>query len=459
MRKIAKALASIKIAVVVIVGMGILTAAGTITEARYNDAEMAQQLVYKSPFMYVVFGLLCVNLIAVMVDRWPWKKHHTGFVTAHIGILILLLGSWITKEYGIDGSMAFGMGESSRSITVPERNLTVYASTDGMSFTPIAERETDFIRNPPTAENPIELPVGSDRLKIVEYHHFAFKDVKISASEEKNEGPAVRFQLENPRVSVTEWLRRDATKAETQMNLGPARVVLARKIGPPSGQNEIILAYDEKSEKLLYAIYGKDGKTVAKGETHESDTLDTTWMGLKFRIFRFYPHAKEEISFIPTGRSTPAATSALRFELNGASYWLGLNSVQRIFLNDKVYFVSFGNRRIDLNFPIYLKKFTIGTYQGTDQPSSYESLVFVQGLGDVLISMNEPLKHDGFTFYQSSFERDETGKPVVSILSVNHDPGRWLKYLGSMLIVAGAVILFWFKRAKIFTSARKGVAS
>ena len=62
--------------------------------------------------------------------------------------------------------------------------------------------------------------------------------------------------------------------------------------------------------------------------------------------------------------------------------------------------------------------------------------------------MNEPLKHEGFTFYQASFERDESGKPVTSILSVNHDPGRWVKYLGSFLIVLGSVVLFYFRRVQ-----------
>jgi cytochrome c biogenesis protein ResB len=76
-------------------------------------------------------------------------------------------------------------------------------------------------------------------------------------------------------------------------------------------------------------------------------------------------------------------------------------------------------------------------------------LVQIPGGHDVVISMNEPLKYNGYTFYQSSFERDErTGKPAISILSVNYDPGRWIKYLGSMLMVLGSIILFYFKRVQ-----------
>ena len=69
---------------------------------------------------------------------------------------------------------------------------------------------------------------------------------------------------------------------------------------------------------------------------------------------------------------------------------------------------------------------------------------------DVLISMNEPLDYQGYTFYQSSFQEDEMGKPIASVLSVNYDPGRWIKYIGSLLIVFGAIHLFYrrWKKAK-----------
>jgi len=115
-----------------------------------------------------------------------------------------------------------------------------------------------------------------------------------------------------------------------------------------------------------------------------------------------------------------------------------------------MYYVTFANRRIDIGFPMTLSKFNIGRYQGTMRAASYESEVDVPGLGRRTISMNEPLKYNGFTFYQASFEQDAQGRPVASILSVNHDPGRWVKYLGSLLMVFGSIVLFYFKRSRIW---------
>jgi cytochrome c biogenesis factor len=129
-RRVVKALASLKLAVVIIVLIGIVTAWGTIVEAQF-DALAAKKLVYDSIWMWVPMVLLVISLTAVMVDRWPWQKRHTGFVLAHIGIIILLLGSLITQRFGVDGSISFGIGEKQKNIIVGETDLAVYSSFDG----------------------------------------------------------------------------------------------------------------------------------------------------------------------------------------------------------------------------------------------------------------------------------------------------------------------------------------
>ena len=65
-----KFLSSLKLAVFIIIAIGVLSAIGTIYEARY-DAEYAQTVIYHSIYMYITFALLCTNLIFVMIDRWP----------------------------------------------------------------------------------------------------------------------------------------------------------------------------------------------------------------------------------------------------------------------------------------------------------------------------------------------------------------------------------------------------
>lgn len=441
--KIFDFLSSLRLAVIIILALGIVASVGTIYEARY-DADVAQKLVYRSVYMYAVMIALIVNLIAVMIDRWPWRKHHTGFVLAHIGIITLLVGSYVTQKTGLDGTMNFGIGESNRYVTTAETELAAYATKNGEAIDSVFRREVDFLRHPPQTE-PLVEDLGRDKLEVVDYMLYGLRQSEIKPSDKASDGPAVRVQLQNPNVNVTQWLIRESGRPQAEISLGPAKVVLVRDGFKYEGGNVLVLKPGEP--KWTYEVYtARQGGKSAQGKITEGEKVATGWMGLELTLLRILPRATEEITYIRKERSGQFTRQAIQIRFQGQAHWLGLNSVLRLYSDDSMYYVTYANRRLDLGFPMTLKKFNMGHYQGTLRASSYESEVEVEGLGSHLISMNEPLHYNGYTFYQASFEQDEKGQPVASILSVNHDPGRVLKYLGSFLIVLGSIMLFYFKR-------------
>jgi hypothetical protein len=458
-KRVIKFLASLKLAVVIILAIAALTAWGTIVESKYN-AQIAQHLVYHSIYMYFALGALATSLIAVMVDRWPWQRKHTGFVLAHIGIITLITGSIITRYWGVDGSVAVGIGESSQSVTLSEADLTVYASLDGdkirklYDYSESTGDQAQFFGKS-FDKKPLKISIPEGEITVVEQYPFAFRNEKIIPSKVESDGAAIRFQLENPNVNVVDWLIEPAKGRNAEKDLGPAKVVLSsREFGKPT-KNSIILtpASESTMQYWIFTVRNGEAKETKSGLIKPGETIETGWMGLKFRLVDFFPTAKEEISFKPLERPTELTTPAIKIRYQSKEHtdehWLGLNSMVKLFSNDAVYIVSFMNRRISLGFPITLKQFKVGRYQGTMRAASYESVVEVPGLGERRISMNEPLEHKGFTVYQASFNEDETGKPVASIFSVNYDPGRWVKYLGSLLIVFGSIHMFYFKRRKM----------
>ena len=86
MKKIFKPLASLKIAVVLLAGLTASLAVATFTESLY-DTRTAQYWVYRSWWFETLLAVLGINILAVMIDRWPWKPRHAPFLLAHIGIL------------------------------------------------------------------------------------------------------------------------------------------------------------------------------------------------------------------------------------------------------------------------------------------------------------------------------------------------------------------------------------
>jgi hypothetical protein len=102
-----------------------------------------------------------------------------------------------------------------------------------------------------------------------------------------------------------------------------------------------------------------------------------------------------------------------------------------------------------------LKDFRRNTNPGRAGNAAFASVVRLVDVNrgvdeERTISMNEPLTHNRLTFYQSGFH-DVGHGAEASTLSVAFDPGRPLKYGGSLLICLGIAIMFYM-RAYFFKS-------
>lgn len=107
---------------------------------------------------------------------------------------------------------------------------------------------------------------------------------------------------------------------------------------------------------------------------------------------------------------------------------------------------------LPLGFSIELEQFTRRRNPGRagDAVITSSVRVFANDEADGLrreISMNRPLTHGKFTFYQSGFQQ-LPGDRNISILTAACDPGRFLKYLGSCMVCAGMGIIFFMRVRK-----------
>lgn len=452
LKRLNKPLASLKLAVFIILSLAMVTAVGTIVEAKY-DSYAAKKLVYDTWVMFAIMGLLVVNLTAVMLDRWPWKKRHAAFVCAHIGIIIILAGSLLTFKYGLDGSMRVGIGESNNLVQTNETDLVVYTSFDGDRYSKTLEQEVDFFRHPPTEAKPFVIPAYEGEIRIIDYKKYVLPSRKVIAGEPGKAGAGLRFQIQNPNVNVIEWLVQRKPNALATHNFGPAEIHLGEAPTKGRGLNEIY--FTPGKEGIHYVVFQKDQeKPLKKGLLQEGGSFDPGFkMAMQVRVLRFLPSALEDWDMQIMERPTPMTTSAVKIIFAGKEHWVLLNDMVKLFTENAVYLLTYGNRRVDVGFTLKLKDFKVSRYQGTMRAMAYESVVDVPEKGEQIISMNEPLKYKKLTIYQASFQ-EEKGQPVASIFSVNHDPGRWLKYLGSLVMSIGIVLLMWFKHLD-FKLARK----
>jgi hypothetical protein len=438
----------------VILGLAVSLAAGTILESKF-DTPTAQYWVYRSFWFYSVLTLLGLNIFAVMVDRWPWKRRHMPFLLAHIGILLLLYGSWVTYKYGLDGSMRINEGETSSIVEVSNPTLIL---SDGKEVQSVPVRWT-----PPNAKF---APVAIEKYGLTIDQFLAHADPVISFTQgdpnDPDLRPAVKLEIVGGPMQIHQqyWLwAGDA--AWSQVQAGPARLtllptsqMLSELPKNTEGQPWLILAVDPHGA-LTYTSYSSSGQKKTGRIAFSKATnavIDPGWRGnVRITVQQFIPQAVNTTTYSASKAlyGTDAPPSAIHVVAgkggSGSELWLGLGDRGLLQFAGRAISIGYNNQRYVLPFSIRLDRFNIDHYEGTADPMQFSSKVSVvdnKNPGDgIVISMNEPLVHSGITFYQSSYE-EAMPRPTVSIFSVNRDPGRKIKYVGSILIVFGIILLF-----------------
>lgn len=252
----------------------------------------------------------------------------------------------------------------------------------------------------------------------------------------------------------------------------------------PDRGGDVVEFHAINANQVRLELY-KNGESVLTKTVSAGETVQTPWMGMKVTITSISqdggaPAPASGVSEVAVAGSSggnadqvmpvglppksPLPPSAVYVapmdEGASAGGWI-VEGDSRVFqTRTGAYEVYYGPDLVHLPFSIQLEKFQKVDYPGTDTAMSFQSTVRVNGAGaPILISMNEPLKHDGYLIYQASYEMGQGG-PTASIFSVNRDPGRMIKYIGAMILVAG-IAIFTIMRSKPYQSfmRRKAVTA
>jgi hypothetical protein len=125
MKKWIKLLGSLSFALWLIGGLVAVLTLSTLLESAHGTP-FVQRFFYQAGWFDVFLALFGLNILCSSLSRWPYKKHHTGFLIVHTGILMLLTGSFMSRYGGVDGQMALYEGESGNRILLPGYELVIH---------------------------------------------------------------------------------------------------------------------------------------------------------------------------------------------------------------------------------------------------------------------------------------------------------------------------------------------
>ena len=271
-----RALASLKLAIVLLVMLGAVLAWATLLEAS-RGRENAQWYVYTSPWFLILLGLLGLNILASTLVRLPWKKHQTGFVLAHAGLLVLLAGAVQSFLYGIEGQVVLQEGEQTDRMLLSTRSRIMvlhHAAAD--------RRALEFTFAPGPADwapkQRLDFAASNDlKLSILRFYRHAREQIDWVADDRDYQGPALRLRLlgASGNIVTEEWLAGslyggEAVIGPTAYQLWPLplETMVEDFLDPPQESADTgILSMHYQGRMIRVPVAENVGRTIPLGDT------------------------------------------------------------------------------------------------------------------------------------------------------------------------------------------------
>ncbi len=265
-------LGSLQLALTLFATIAIACAIATFTESNFNT-KIAQTYIYKAPWFTLWLALLCLNLFAVTLTRWPWQKSHIGFVITHYGIITLLVGAMIGMQTGFEGNVTLHKNAPPVNRITTNRSIIQLASPADAA---LYLMRFDAEATPPSVRRPRTFQVPKTDLKIVadDFSPNLVRDQRFVASEGSAARPAVRLKLSSNMVgqSVDFPLSlSDDQSSETDF-FGLARISLHPSLAQPAStaphETRMVFAHyapitqSEESPSNVIVRLSEDGSQV-----------------------------------------------------------------------------------------------------------------------------------------------------------------------------------------------------
>jgi hypothetical protein len=103
-RRLFRFCASLQLALVLLSLFALCLAVATLIESAYST-RIAHELVYRTWWFALLLALLAANVLCAALKKYPWKRHQTGFLITHAGLLVLVFGGLLTSLAGTEGQM------------------------------------------------------------------------------------------------------------------------------------------------------------------------------------------------------------------------------------------------------------------------------------------------------------------------------------------------------------------
>lgn len=169
-----------------------------------TSTHLVQAYIYQTIWFDLLLALFAVNLSLATWNLRPWRLRHIGVITIHSSILVILVGAWMTRHYGFEGTMTIDEGTSVDYISTRDMVLTVY---DPQQLdVPVKVFPTSLKSSPPQEflNEEFQIPGGGG---FTADRYYTDAEPKMTVKEDGPvENPGLHFLFKSSMFSEEGWL-------------------------------------------------------------------------------------------------------------------------------------------------------------------------------------------------------------------------------------------------------------
>jgi len=451
-KKIFNLLFSTRLTGILFIVFAVAMAVGTFLDAGQDTSPTpySRTLIFNALWFELIMLFFIINFTGNIFKYNLFSLKKWPVLLLHFSWIFIILGAFITRYYGYEGVMSIREGETENSFISEKTYIKMYIDGD---------YAIDGIYQRRAIEEPVDF---SPRLKNKFNYNTTYGDKKINIELVDFIQGAEKDII--PDVNGEEYLKiveaGDGVPHNHFLKMGEVQSlhnVLYALNKPTKGA--VNITYTDNAELFIESPFEGEYMIMASGTNGilEKDKKQVLNLRSRYLIGNqaivFPKNVVKGVFDIvqkPEILKSDEDGIALKISTDGEEKIIkvlggkGINSPFEEFVVDGLNFnIRYGAKVYDLPFSVKLNDFIADKYPGSDTSySSFASEVTVidDKPFDFRIFMNNILNHQGYRFFQASFDPDEKG----TILSVNKDAlGTFVTYLGYILLYIGLMAIMF----------------
>ncbi|UQD57195.1 cytochrome c biogenesis protein CcsA [Flavobacterium sp. K5-23] len=451
---------STRLMAVLFLTFAIAMGAGTFIESKYNT-DTARILVYNSWWFEVIMVFFMINFIGNIKRYQLFKKEKWATLLLHLAFVFILLGAFVTRYISFEGMMPIREGAAENQFYSDKTFLTIFVDGEYKGEMKRRVFEKKVLLSPVTNNNFSISDQFADTKFEVSYENFimgAKETVKadnngilyLKLVEAGDGGREEHFLKEGEVQNIHNTLF--ALNIPTEGAINITTTGNAYTIQTPFEGNFMRMADKFQGEVTKDNVQPLMMRSLYSIGEMRFVFPDPAVKGvIAYESKNDFKAKNNEDALVVKVKAEGQEKEVTVLGSKGRT-----GEPQTVKIGKIEYTFFYGSKAYVLPFKIKLNDFIASKYPGTEKSySSFESQVTVQDPikpFDARIYMNNVLDHDGYRFFQSSFDPDEKG----TVLSVNHDFwGTWITYFGYFMLFFAMTAILFTKHSRFADIKRK----